>query len=290
MSEPSGSGTFLYSGHKKGEGVRMKMLDIYEKCDMFRRAEGGELAFDTVSLYITGMFLKEIFAPELSFSTTEEYSLEEVWFMICQCHDENTESWNIPEAAWPKITPLFHYSEGGIQYTNGSCIQSSMFTELQLKDFFYFQHICCADCNMDHGIAGGLLLYKSLIYNHLYNGKELDERVLNLYSYAANTMMAHNLCKKQGGWKKISFGEDPLLYMLLLAEVMEPLQYVRQGADYRRALQAVKVEVFQRKIVVYMNPEYFNMYELEKKMERLKKRIVICSEKTCKTEGFYICM
>ena len=40
---------------------------------------------------------------------------------------------------------------------------------------------------MDHGIAGGLMLYESLVRRHLKQRGNLGREDLDLYSYAANT-------------------------------------------------------------------------------------------------------
>lgn len=267
----------------------MKLLDIYEKTEEFCRAEGGEDSVAAASLFTVGIALKDYFWPDLSFDETEEYSFEEIWYMICQCHEEKIErkDTDISDAG---VLPLYQYIEGGIQYTNGISVRSSMYTELEVVDYFWFRNVCSADGKPDHGIVGGMLLYEYLIQRRMKRGGEFDNSVLNLYSYAANTMMVHNMHKQKEDGRKISFWEDPLLFLFLFAETIEPLQYIRNETDFRKVLRRIKVRAFQRKLIISVDPHYYDMFELEKKMELLNKKMHICCEIVRETSELYICV
>lgn len=286
----------------------MKLLEIYEKSHVFRSAEKGELAVDTASLFVCGILLKEVLFPEIGFFDEEGHTLEEVWFLLCQSHDESVERasvWekmcsfrrvqhmNIGKQWGPlqiEFTPFFQYTGDGIRFTNGVRVQSSFYREEQIKDYFCFRNICYGDSGMDHGIVGGLLLYEYLMHRSLYGGKKVSEREQNLYSYAANTMIGHNLCGFYESKEKINLNEDPLLFLLLVAERIEPLQYVKREADYREALQAIQVSVRHKELFLRMNPQYFDVFELEKCLGQMKKKIGICCEIMHETAEIYVHM
>ncbi len=282
----------------------MNLLDIYERSDMFRSVEGGEVSIETASLFTCGIVLKEIFFPSLAFCKEEEYSFEQVWYMICLYHDERMETPHIwkrmcslckdrrvrglegrnidTDNKWQPmqlgVSPFFHYIEEGIRYTNGACVRKCLLTETEVKDYFYFRNTCYNAGGMDHGIAGGLILYENLIRRRLQSRGELDKRVLNLYSYAANTLMVHNLCEREDEKKRIMPDMDPLLLLFVLAEAVEPLQYSQYEADCRMLLKAVEVEIFEKEFIVKMNPELFDIDEMEKRIETMKKRIRVSCE------------
>lgn len=316
MNPPKGSDIFFCFCLEKGWGKRMKLLDIYEKSDMFRSAKGGEGSVETASLFACGMICKEIFFPALVFEGALELSLEQMWYLLCLHHDkrmENPKMWkracahcrnrsaqgleegNIAvNREWQPMrfvfSPLFYYAGDGIRYDNGICVRKCLLAESEVKDYFYFRNICYGDGGMDHGIAGGLLLYENLICRRMELGGELDRQTLNLYSYAANTLLVHNLCEKKEGWRTIRPDEDPLLLLLVLAETIEPLQYAKCGVDYHMLLQAVEIDVRKEGLTVRMNPAYFDVLKLENKISRLKKIVRVNCEFACKTSEVYIRM
>lgn len=112
---------------------------------------------------------------------------------------------------------------------------------------------------MDHGIAGGDSLYGGLIenYNREYRQNRISgtyERFLNtqgrefcceqfkVFAYIANCVTAHNIFMAEGdeakkvyqhygleclwkeNFKKISYEENPLLFVLCVADTLEPLK------------------------------------------------------------------
>lgn len=295
----------------------MKLLDIYEKSDMFRSAKGGEVSIETASLFVCGIVLREIFFPSLSFSRPqEEYSFEQIWYMLCLHHDKRMERRRIWKRAcsvrrdrsirrwesrnidinykWKPMqlcfSPLFHYCGEGMRFTNGACVRECQLSETEVKDYFYFRNTCCREGGMDHGIAGGLLLYENLIRRRLQRRGELDKKALNLYSYAANTMMVHNLCEKENEKSRATIETDPMLLLFVLAEAIEPLQYATGEADYRRLLRAVEVEISEKEFVLQPDPQMFAVDELEERLERMRKKINVGCEFVRETSRICITM
>lgn len=305
MSEPLGSDIFYI---RKKVREKMTLLEIYEKSHVFRSAEKGELEVGTASLFVCGILLKEVFFSEIGFFYEEGYTFDEVWFLLCQSHDESVERssvWkkmcslrkaqNVNEGKqWGPLqmdfSPFFQYAGDGIRFTNGVRVRSSFYREDQIEDYFCFRNICYDDSGMDHGIACGLLLYENLMHRSLYGGKKVSKREQNLYSYAANTMIGHNLCGLYEREEKVKVNDDPLMFLLLLAEMIEPLQYMKGETDYREALRAIQVSVRHKELFLRMNPQYFDGFKLEKRLERMKKKIDIGCEMSHETSEIYVYM
>ena len=278
----------------------MKLLDIYEKSDMFRCAKGGGLAIETASLFVSGIVLREIFLPQIAFEDCREgYSFEQVWFALCLYHDKRMES----ESRWKRacqeraewetgqwesrnigandkwepmhlcLSPLFQYSGEGMKFTNGAQVTGAAFSEGEIRDYFYFRSACSREGGMDHGIAGGLMLYESLVRRHLKQRGNLGREDLDLYSYAANTMMVHNILKGDKTMHRIIPKKDPMLFLLILADALEPLQYAAESADYRYLLKCVEAEVSEQKIRLRWNPECFVIEGLEENLRNMQKKI-----------------
>lgn len=307
---------FLFRSQGRMRESVMKLLDIYEKSDMFRSAKGGEVPIETASLFVCGIVLREIFFPEIEFSSPEEYSFEQMWYMICLHHDKRMERHRIWKRAclerreksarrwegrnidtncnWRPMqlcfSPLFHYLGEGMRFTNGACVRDCLLSEAEVKDYFYFRNTCSRKGGMDHGIAGGLLLYENLIRRNLQCKGELDKKALNLYSYAANTMMVHNLCEEEKEERRTTLDTDPLLLLFVLAEAIEPLQYAQKIVDYRTLLGAVEVEIFEKEFMMRMDPRFFAVDEMEKRIEKMLKKIKVGCEFMRETSRICITM
>lgn len=259
----------------------MKLLEIYEKSDMFKGAKGGELPIEKESMFVTGVVMREIFFPALSLKNSREgYSFEQLWFALCLCHDKRMEGACMDiNGKWSpmhfQFSPLFHYVGEGIQFTNGTKVSECILSEAEIEDYFYFRSTCFYDGGTDHGIVGGLLLYNSLICRHLQRIGVPDGNSLNLYSYAANTLLIHNICWGIKGSDKITPGMDPLLFLLLLAEVLEPLQYAFVCMEYKELLRQIEVEVSEREIRLVMDPNYFAIKRLENNLREVEKKIEV---------------
>lgn len=280
----------------------MKLLDIYEKSDVFKGAKGGEMSIETVSLFVTGIAMREILFPEISLENSRHgFSFEQVWYALCLYHDNQMEN----ACIWEKVcqgrrnrgirrgesgkkdeddkwgplnlcfSPLFYYSGDGIRFTGGAQVRECFLSEDAVKDYYYFRSTCYRDGGMDHGIAGGLLLYENLVCRHLQRIGETDRDSLNLYSYAANTLLVHNICQESRDGERITPAKDPLLFLLMLAEAIEPLQYAIECTDCRKILDRAEVEIRGHEIRIRIDPNCFFIGRWEEKLRKMEKKILI---------------
>lgn len=280
----------------------MKLLEIYEKSDVFKFAKEGEVTVKAGSLFVSGIILREVFFSDISFENSRiGYSFEQIWFAICLYHDERMERasrWkracleraDREKRQWESrfggpddkghpmrlvFLPLFQYGGEGIKFTNGVQVIGAAFSEAEITDYYYFRSACSRDGGMDHGIAGGLFLYEDLIRRHRQMYGDPDHNARNLYSYAANTMMVHNIWKGDKTMHRIIPQKDPMLFLLILAETLEPLQYAAKCEDYRQLLKQVEVEMEKGGITLIVNPYYFALDRLEENLWNMQKKIKV---------------
>lgn len=296
----------------------MTLRNLYEKSEVFRLAEGGEMRIEAASLFVSGMLLKEILFPDMEFrGYPDYYSLDEMWYLICLHHDKRIEQQRIwkqlcrerrkdgrmlkserynmlIDTKWKPLrlcfSPLFQYLGDGVQFTNDACVKKSIFAEDELIDYFHFRNICSEEGGTDHGIVGGLLLYENMVFRHLEEKGTPNKETLNLYSYIANTMMVHNIWESYQKDKIVTPGKDPLLFLLLLAEMIEPLQYRRNNMSHRMLLDAVSVEIFEGKLILCPEPNFFRVSFMEERCEKFSDYVIIKGEKKNETSNICISM
>lgn len=287
MFGPKSPDTFFVFRHRKDEGSEMKFWNIYEKSNVFNSVEGGDISVDSASLFVCGIIFREIFCPDIAFQCeNEEYSLEEVWYMLCLHHEKRMGQYCIWEAIDREIernrknkrivfVPMRSYMGNGVRFTNGACVKECMVLKTEIEDYHYFRNACCRKKDMDHGISGGLLLYENLIRRHVTQKGEMNCRALNLYSYVANTMIVHNMYGKYGTQKQVTLEKDPMLFLFLMAETIEPLQYGKKDLNYRVLLNAVDIELYENRMVLQPDPDYFDFEAMERKVNILQNIIGI---------------
>ena len=66
-----------------------------------------------------------------------------------------------------------------------------------------------------------------------------------------------------------------MLFLLILAETLEPLQYAAKYEDYRQLLKQVEVEMEKGGITLIVNPYYFALDRLEENLRNMKKKIKV---------------
>lgn len=234
----------------------MTLWDIYEKSSMFQSVRKGEMETGSASLFVCGILLRELFCPGIEICAPKtEYSWEQLWYIICIHHDRRFEQRTFWKLACKQkgmretgiFSPLFIYGKAGIGFTNEVCVRESPVSELEVKDMFCFRNICSGRDGMDHGMAGGLLLFENLLFRHWKEKGEISEDFLHLYSYLANILMIHHVlkCPKDGALSK-----NPFLFFLLLAEAIEPLHYVEKVLDAKTILEKIDIELYDRELVL----------------------------------------
>jgi len=266
----------------------MTLWDIYEKSTVFNREEGGMPGKEKASMFVCGIVLREVFCPKLQITyPVSEYSWEQLWYLACLYHDRRFEQstlWKLTceqsasmgrqeiweaqnigtNTGWTPMkiffSPVFTYGKKGIVFSNGACVRESPVSETEIKDRFYYRNTCCRQVGMEHGIVGGLLLYDHLLFRHWEEKNGIKGDKLHLYSYFANLLMGHHLIK---GTEDALFEKNPGLFFLVLAEALEPLHYVRECYTARDVLNSIRVQLFEKEIVlcikdsVISSEEYF---------------------------------
>ncbi len=267
----------------------MKLWDMYTRSTTFRTAEGGEISKESASLFVSGIILKAILFSDITYTGRgEEFTFEQMWYLICLHHDisfEQRKVWEmiccdisgsrslVPyegksleiQCKWSPLpvifSPNFTYEEGSIEFGNGARVRKSILTESEIRDIFYFRNTCCKTMGMDHGIAGGLLLYENLVQQSYEIKKRAERNSRDLYSYLANTLMVHNLLKMSEDGLRYTIREDPMLCLLLIAEALEPLQYVNEykneGVTAEKILDCIQIEIEEKKLILQVTEKGF---------------------------------
>ncbi len=260
----------------------MKLRKIYEKSNVFGQSdnclpgqESGKRRSE--SLFVSGIVLREVLCPHLEFSGTEDlYSFEQLWYALCLHHNLQYEKKGIWESLCRKrsgietdrqpecintewgrkwspmevcVSPMFVY-EREVFFTNGASRKKSEIQEADMTDCFYYRAMCSSREGMDHGIAGGLLLYEDLMNRDQMLHIPYERSPKDLYSYLATTLMSHNIWKEREQEEPLAFEEDPLLFLLLLAETLEPLQYETEYKTGEKLLDEIEVELHENEVSI----------------------------------------
>ena len=109
---------------------------------------------------------------------------------------------------------------------------------------------------MDHGIAGGLFLYENLLCRHDQQMGKIKKDAMHLCSYLSNTLMVHNIVKEAG---EASLDKNPFLFLLLLAEAIEPFHYMQQERDEVdvNILKMIEVKIREKEFIIRPDIETF---------------------------------
>ncbi len=252
----------------------MTLWDLYEKSIVFKGMKGGERMSESASLFVCGIMIKEVLCPEVMLLSEKErmqYSLEEIWYMICLHHDRYWGEGKIWKKQRPTFPMLFGYTEEGVRFTNGACVKQCPISEAEMVDAYYFRRVCYGE-GAEHGMAGGLVLHENLIRRYRGDYEDADSQTRNLYAYAANTLMLHNLFEPEKTKYRITPETDPLLFLLLLAESIEPLQYKRRAADVRVLLTAVQLEIRDGEMFLIPDETYFDIEAMTQGIEKARKK------------------
>ena len=149
---------------------------------------------------------------------------------------------------------------GVIEYSNGTIIKEPRYTAKLINNYFYYRLYEMK--TLDHGIIGADELFSKLIINYIreyrvvasqasftgtfrefYNEKGLhfSSEQFSIFEYIAECVAAHNIYKAENNehnkeiyvkysldcllpekFEKISYKDDPLLFILCVADTIEP--------------------------------------------------------------------
>lgn len=216
------------------------------------------------------------------------YETEEQWRYLSDYYTGDrmtwSEKWNIRTSnAWRPLSTLFEpdfvFGEEGIIFSKDVRVTKSPVAENDMQDYFHFCCACRKNSFLDHGFASGLFFYDQMIKQHIISyirekkknekvdfdrfvreedtcSVVYDRRQWALYSYLANCMMLHNMMlhnpeKCVIHEKKLSFLENPMLFLLILADCLEPLHiYETEGIKSEALLRQIDFYVENDKVTL----------------------------------------
>ncbi len=191
---------------------------------------------------------------------------------------------------------------GMLKYNNGIIIKSQRYNYSDKEN--YFRYRLMEMNTLDHGIVGADKLFSSLVENYR---KEYNENIsdggcenfhnnqdrhfcceqFKVFAYIANCIAAHNMfmsndtdiakqsyskynlqCLWPENFKKIAYEDDPLLFVLCIADTLEPSKRFRGmdsvnllrkiGISYDKDSNTVYVEISKRLTQIEDGMKYIN--------------------------------
>ena len=164
-----------------------------------------------------------------------------------------------------------------LRFNTNSVVSSFQYNKATIVRYFNY---CINERNrVDHGIIGGLLFYDRMIKNHMlayiaamqecnstpplsdfeYSDRHFCSEQPVIFSYIADCILSHNIFKQQidkrelyeayelealysENFKKISFEDNPLLYILAVTDSIEPTKIYRCDASVQSIINAIDIE------------------------------------------------
>lgn len=185
--------------------------------------------------------------------------------------------------ALSKELKQYNISKTRIQFSNSSAISRYWYSQNTLVG--YFNYCLNHRQRLDHGIIGGSLFYDRMIKNYIYayvssieeqhkypnlsdfkfRERHFSAEQLPIFSYIADCIMVHNVWKEKeetkslymyyrlnelsgGNYKQISFQANPLLYILSIADSLEPVKI------YGKQYSNLQIESILRKLDIDYQP------------------------------------
>lgn len=214
----------------------------------------------SISTFFLGILLRDVCkVPEI------KPDFRYLWFITCLYHDYGYFFENKKNKYPPQKTSLSKLlSDLKIKYCLLRTKYNSFYSIDTIKIYYNY---CRNECNfINHGIIGGLLLYDKLMKNFESNKREALSRNSNLdvkdfehkglhwssshkdfYKLAADSIISHNIWlatnddnkkKYEGNGlnsliinnknSRISCESNPFLFLLLLADTIEPIKFFTQ--------------------------------------------------------------
>lgn len=163
-----------------------------------------------------------------------------------------------------------------IRFSTGAEIRGHQYNSAVVTR--YFNYCINERSRLDHGIIGGYLFYDRIVKNYLsaylssqhesnetlalsnfyYKGKHFCSDQLPLFSYVTDCIMAHNIWRQSeetkelykeylldtflgDSYKAVTFSSNPLLYILVLADTLEPTK-VYYDLPAQEISEAIEIE------------------------------------------------
>lgn len=183
----------------------------------------------------------------------------------------------------------------GIEFSNGVTIEGSRYSRRTVLDYLEYCKVTDGIRHYDHGIVGGLWLYDSLCKNYdraylrekeinedvncndfIHDGLHFSKEQKKIFAYLSDCIIAHNMWPasfdrreeyERGGlfelipprFKKISFKNNPILFILALADTIEPIKLylsvsgmrevdIWQGIDMNFSSEYVTIKLIDKQL------------------------------------------
>ena len=192
-----------------------------------------------------------------------------------------------------------------IDFSNGAVIRGKQYTSKTTTRYFNYR---VSEKTVDHGIVGGYLFYDRLVKNYIasfvaalndngqvldlndfnYKGLHFGAEQIQIFSHIADCIISHNIWKQndknkekyeefmltdlyEDKFKIISFENNPILYILSVADTLEPTKVYRD-VPYHQVVEAIEVEYIpgSRMITISSNSERVDIERIHQKARSLE--------------------
>lgn len=199
----------------------------------------------------------------------------------------------------------FKHANDGIRFSNGTYIRNPRYSKDTILNYLEYCKMFEEINHYDHGIVGGVWLYDSLVKNHykqyivetkrhksyinincFINSDNLlfSKEQWKIFSYLADCIISHNIwpannerndlyreCELDelllGEFKTISFRENPVLYLLAIADTLEPIKlFSQEKLTEKEILDGISVEISSQNITMQIT-------DLRLPFERLSNKV-----------------
>lgn len=164
-----------------------------------------------------------------------------------------------------------------LRFNTNSVVSATRYDSSTIVRYFNY---CINERNrVDHGIIGGFLFYDRMIKNYMlayiaamqecnhtpwlsdfeYRDRHFCAEQLIIFSYIADCILSHNVFKQQvdkrqlyenyrleslysENFKKISYKDNPLLYILAITDSLEPTKIYYNEAPLQTIIDAIDLE------------------------------------------------
>ena len=164
-----------------------------------------------------------------------------------------------------------------LRFNTNSVVSSTRYDALTTAR--YFNYSINVRKHADHGIIGGFLFYDRMIKNYMlayfaamqecgctpelggfeYRNRYFCSKQLVIFSYIADCILSHNIFRQptdgrqvyeeyklealySENFKKVSFEDNPLLYILAVTDSIEPTKIYRGYAEPQSVIDAIDIE------------------------------------------------
>ncbi len=211
------------------------------------------------------------------FTTMHHLRISALPFSALWYRNPNTHSVTLKNALFRELTRSSSSRIGNtspIRYNNGTTINKSRYDTTTI--IRYFNYRIASNNVIDHGIVGGCLFYDRMIKNYIHayiselqnappqdlgdfyhNNLHFSKEQLPFFSHIADCILSHNIWRKSDekkikysdflldeilgdGYKIISYNDNPLLFILSVADSIEPTK-IYKNIDAQMVARSIDI-------------------------------------------------